>query len=133
MDMMDDDLAAALTHALSCLRRPGKEKQVEAIKNIYEGKDVLPTGYGKSICFHSLPFLFDYKLGRVSLPLNKHSVVLVVSPLVFLMSNQVVTLREGGVGAAILSGNKGIDNCLLTTAKDIKSGSQFCSVHLKLS
>ena len=83
----------------------------------------LPTGYGKSICFHCLPFLFDHKLGRVSLSPNKRSVVLVVSPLMSLMSNQVITLRESGVGAAILSGNKGIDSCFLSTVKDIKSGS----------
>ena len=49
--------------------------------------------------------------------------VLVVSPLVSLMSNQVITLRESGVGAAFLSGNKGIDSCFLSTVKDIKSGS----------
>ena len=44
-----------------------KEKQCEAIKSIYEGKDVfawLPTGYGKSLRYQLLLFLFDFKLGR---------------------------------------------------------------------
>ena len=45
-----------------------KSEQVEAIRYMYEGSDVfvfLPTGFGKSICFEVLPFLFDYKHGKV--------------------------------------------------------------------
>ena len=57
------------------LRAVGKERivlkteQLEAIRHIYDGKDVflwLPTGFGKSICYETLPFVFDYKLERVS-------------------------------------------------------------------
>ena len=42
----------------------------------------LPTGYGKS-CFKVLPFVFDYQLNR------DNSAVLVVSPLLLLMMDQV--------------------------------------------
>ena len=45
-----------------------KSEQVEAIRHMYEASDVfvfLPTGFGKSICFKVLPFLFDYKHGKV--------------------------------------------------------------------
>ena len=41
-----------------------------------------PTGYGKSICYQLLPFVFDIKLGRTNAPLVDRSVVLVIIPLV---------------------------------------------------
>ena len=62
-----------------------KDQQVEAVKLLSEGKDVFvwfPTGYGKSICYQLLPFLFDVKLGRTNAPLVDRSVALVISPLV---------------------------------------------------
>ena len=70
------------------LRAVGKEcivlktEQLEAIRHIYDGKDVflwLPTGFGKSICYETLLFVFDYKLQRVS-GTTSSSVVLVISP-----------------------------------------------------
>ena len=78
----------ALAYALSCVKQEGlclKDQQVEAVKRLSEGKDVFvwfPTGYGKSICYQLLPFVFDIKLGRTSAPLIDRSVVLVIFPLV---------------------------------------------------
>ena len=40
------------------------------------------TGYGKSICYQLLPFIFDVKPGRTNTPLVDRSVVRVISPLV---------------------------------------------------
>ena len=48
------------------------------------------------------------KLGRTTSPPSERSVVLVVSPLVSLMIDQVSTLLQRGVPAGILSGNKGL-------------------------
>ena len=45
----------------------------------------LPTGFGKSICFEFLPFVVDFKLGRVD---TESSSVIVVSSLVSLMVDQ---------------------------------------------
>ena len=76
-----------------------KEEQKKAILAVYEGKDVfvsLPTGFGKSICFQILPFVFDHKGG------GNHAVV-VVSPLIALMIDQVQSLRCKGVKAFIIS------------------------------
>ena len=84
----------SLQYARSCLRLEGlevKDKQLEAIQAIYDGKDVflwLPTGYSKSLCYQCLPLLFDHKLSKVDLPHGKRSVCLVVSPLVSLMVDQ---------------------------------------------
>ena len=58
-------------------------------------------------------------------PSDQGSVVLVVSPLVSLMVNQVTCLLSAGVGAAILSGKKGVDRMLLASDGDVTSG-KFC-------
>lgn len=122
------EFESSLSYALSCLKLGDitlKDKQKESIQCLYEGKDVflwLPTGYGKSVCFHCLPFLFDYKFGRVELPPCEKSVCLVVSPLISLMVDQVESLRGRGVSAAILSGNKGIAGTLLASDVGIKRG-----------
>ena len=68
------DFDRALAYALSCMKQEGlcpKDQQVEAVKRLSQGKDVFvwfPTGYGKSICYQLLPFVFDIKLGRTNLP-----------------------------------------------------------------
>ena len=61
-----------------------KPEQLQAVRHMYEGRDVflwLPTGFGKSICYEVLPFLFDFNLGKVD---TESSSVIVVSPLVSL-------------------------------------------------
>ena len=74
--------------------------------------------------YQCLPFLFDYKLGKVDLPLLNQSVVIIVSPLVSLMVDQVAKLRERGVKAAILGGNvAGMDGTeLLASENDMDKG-----------
>ena len=61
-------------------------KQEMAVRGFLSGKDVfvmLPTGSGKSLCYSALPILFDKIKHR-----SGH-IVLVVSPLVALMKDQV--------------------------------------------
>jgi len=121
------DFSAALSHSLVSIGKSNlilKDKQIEALQHLYEGKDVflwLPTGYGKSLCFQLLPFLFDFKFDR-SNEGSQHSVVLVVSPLVSLMVNQVCQLQSAGVSAAILSGNKGVDKKYQVVDQDFVEG-----------
>ena len=54
----------------------------------------------------------DYKKGKVGSGEGSYSVVLVVSPLVSLMVDQVTSLRERGVTAAIVSGHPGVSTDL---------------------
>ena len=64
---------------------------------MYRGEDAfvwLPTGFGKSLCYTALPFLYDYKLGRQES--SCVSFTLVISPLVSLITDQIVDLRSKG-------------------------------------
>ena len=63
-----------------------KAEQAACIKHLFEGKVWLSTGFGESLCYEVLPFIFDDKLGK------NNSVVVVVSPLVSLMIDQVQSL-----------------------------------------
>ena len=63
-----------------------KDEQLSVVKSFVSGNDVfavLPTGYGKTLCFASLPGVFDMLLHR------SDSVVVVVSPLTAIMKDQV--------------------------------------------
>ena len=80
-----------------------------------EGNDVfvwLPTGFGKSVIYESLSFVFDC-LKNIS-----NSVVLVVSPLVSLMVEQVKSLAKRGVCCAIMSDHI-IDLSFYSSEKDV--------------
>ena len=49
----------------------------------------LPTGYGKSFCYTTLPIAFDILLKRDGSKESERSIVFVVSPLLALMGDQV--------------------------------------------
>jgi len=91
---MQTDVQALLTgvFGLDALR----PQQTHAIDAFLDGRDalvVLPTGYGKSLCFQ-LPALALARRGEGS--------TLVVSPLIALMNDQVCALRARGVRACAL-------------------------------
>ena len=72
----------------SCLR----PLQEEAVRRFVEGRDVFvsfPTGGGKSLCYSVLPLVFD-KLRKTA----GQSLVIVVSPFIALMKDQVRALAE---------------------------------------
>ena len=106
--MEDHFFVAGLEHAKRRLKLdfPLKPKQREAARHLFNGRDAficLPTGYGKSICYQCLPFLLDWKRttgGKVDC---SPSVVLVISPLLSLISDQVKSLRDKGIKAAVLA------------------------------
>ena len=128
MASLSSSFDSAVKHALACLNREDlvlKSKQREVLTALYEGKDCFvwfPTGYGKSLCYQLLPFMYDFKRGKVGAPEVELSVVVVISPLVSLMVDQVASLLSRGVPAAILSGNSGVDKKFLATEEEIKTG-----------
>ncbi|CAG2217423.1 unnamed protein product [Mytilus edulis] len=75
-----------------------KEKQIEAINSIVNGKDtfiVLPTGYGKTKIYSHLPEIY----GLVN---NMMGTILVISPLQSLMLDQVAKMSAIGINATIV-------------------------------
>jgi ATP-dependent DNA helicase RecQ len=70
--------------------RPGQREAVQAALDGRDSLVVMPTGGGKSLCYQ-LPAMADVGL------------VVVVSPLIALMSDQLRRLEEAGVRAAMLA------------------------------
>ena len=74
-------------------------QQELAIKNFVQGDDVfvcLPTGSGKSLCYCILPAVFDALRGTDA------SIVVVVSPLIALMKDQVRAMSDKGARAVFV-------------------------------
>ena len=72
-------------------------EQKSCVENLLAKRDVfacMPTGYGKSLIYHALPTVAKL-MGHFSNP-----AVIVVSPLIALMREQVTSLREKGIAAA---------------------------------
>jgi len=79
-----------------------KEQQRLAMKELILGRDVfviLPTGSGKSLIFQAFPLVLDYIEGNHG---RHQSIVVVISPLLSLMKDQVNYLQSKGVKAAYL-------------------------------
>ncbi|WP_035336318.1 ATP-dependent DNA helicase RecQ [Dokdonia sp. PRO95] len=86
-----------------------RPQQAEIIKNVLDGNDsiaLLPTGGGKSLCYQLPALILD-------------GITIVVSPLIALMKDQVMTLQEKGIKAlSITSGisfsdlDSLLDNCI---------------------
>ena len=67
-----------------------------------QGKDVfvsLPTGYGKSLCYGMIPLVVDEMKAYEEL----NSILLIVSPLISLMKDQVKHFVAKGVSAGYVS------------------------------
>jgi superfamily II DNA helicase RecQ len=96
------DVKAAIASAASSLGYSKlKKEQEEALLKFVGDKDsgqdafvVLPTGHGKSLCYACIPATFDTLCG-----VEKRSIVVVVTPLIALMKDQVAIFTSKGVSA----------------------------------
>ncbi len=83
------------------------EHQKNAIvRFIKERRDVfvnLPTGFGKSIIFQALPLIMDYLFNEQIDQDGQGYIVAVVSPLLYLIAEQVKSLMDLGIQAVNLS------------------------------
>ena len=88
-----------------------KDKQEEIINSLLNGKDtigILATGYGKSICYQ-LPFLITKKS------------VIVISPLIALMQDQVKNLKKLDIKAMTIPSGTSQDD-IITLFDNLKFG-----------
>ncbi|MBD2188003.1 DNA helicase RecQ [Pseudanabaena mucicola] len=76
--------------------RAGQREIIEATLAGRDALAIMPTGGGKSICFQ-LPALL------------KTGITIVVSPLIALMQDQVMALKENGIGATFLNSTLGYE------------------------
>ncbi len=70
--------------------REGQEGLIDELLNGYDVLGVMPTGAGKSICYQIPALLMD-------------GITLVISPLISLMKDQVMSLKASGVPAAYIN------------------------------
>ena len=88
MATYDDKFGGSVSFALSSINKDHivlRQKQLAVLQSVYSGHDVFawfPTGYGKSLYYQLLPYMFDVKLGLTKAAPSERSVVLVISPLV---------------------------------------------------
>ena len=67
MASSSDTFSSALSYAIERLGMPNltlKEEQQKSLEAVYQGNSEfvwLPTGFGKSICYQTLPFVIEYK------------------------------------------------------------------------
>ena len=87
VSMYDSEIESVTVKAVQALGyETMKAEQLKIVTCVLRGRDVfgiLPTGFGKTLCFSCLPSVYD-KLYQTKEP----SIVLVVSPLTAIMKDQ---------------------------------------------
>jgi superfamily II DNA helicase RecQ len=80
-------------------------KQYQILESILRKRDtigILPTGYGKSVIFHLIPFAADY-LCKTNVGHTKDgNIVLIIAPLNAIIDDQISNLKKHGIEATVL-------------------------------
>ena len=111
----ESELSAVISTAAASLGYSKlKPKQYEAVKEFVCGRDVfvcLPTASGKSLCYAASP-LSSTVCATKQVPCT--SLVIVVSPLIALMKDQVETFMRKGLKAVYASSDEESKHAILT-------------------
>ncbi len=94
--MQDDQEALSVRRISACISEAARELGYPAVKPeqldvtvaFIGGRDVfavLPTGFGKSLCYGCLRYAFDLLQKQC----RGHSLIIVISPLIAIMKDQV--------------------------------------------
>ena len=103
----DKEIRDAITSVVECFKYKLKTQQEESRFYFVKGNDVfvsLPTGFGKSLCYILLPAVFDALWKQ-----SKKYIILVVSPLIALMNDQLDVLNAMKITAAKLSSSNSLE------------------------
>jgi ATP-dependent DNA helicase RecQ len=98
-----------------------REPQGEVIETLFKGEDALllmPTGMGKSLCFQYIALMFQKQdwgyINNAQIPLigdhNQTHLVLVISPLIALMEDQVQRAKKLGIQSAYISSTQSYED-----------------------
>ena len=101
---MSDGIASIVAESALQLGYTSVKYKEEAVKGFLDGRDMfvaLATGFGKSLCYSLLPPVFNRLHGRSSQD-RRGSIVIVVSPFLALMKDQVASLEKQGLRAECL-------------------------------
>ena len=102
-----DDLDGVIDRSMSILGYSVcKPEQKDAARSILYGKDVfvsVPTGYGKSAIFQMLPTCAEMLLSMIEGHDVAHPAVLIISPLISLITDQLKRFNAAGLSAIHLS------------------------------
>ena len=89
------NIDATISRAANSLGYVLKTEQEQSLRKFVAGNDVfvsLPTGFGKSLCYILLPCIFD-----LIREVEGKSIILVFSPLIALIQDQVATISALGI------------------------------------
>ena len=128
------DVALSDEHFTSLLLRVAQMHNIEHIKPLQHiclkylihRRDVLaclPTGFGKSLIYQAWPTVCSLLSEDYPAKWTKDPIVLVVSPLVSIMEEQVKMLKEQGISAAYAGQDPATDEAIATGQVSIVYGS----------
>ena len=110
LSMDSDKIETAVLKAAEILHfSPLKPEQKLCLEEFVKGRDVfviLPTGYGKTVCYACVPVACDIYHNK---PCGEESIIIVVSPLIALIKDQVNNLTKHGISVGYVDAQSGND------------------------